>query len=125
MGKQLMDIILPRLAKRLHGQVERYRNGKMNDEEFANNFASTLQRQYSWLAKRGVSETDAALTIHGAVLVLSRPGLRASAEEMGLPLETIEARAVRAAAKDMAENYQLEEAWAFDVLAESVAHYSE
>jgi hypothetical protein len=120
-----MEIVLPRLAKRLHNQVARFRAGKLSEDQFADRFASLLQHQYVWLAKHGVSETDAALTIHAAVLVLSRPGLRAAAAEMDLPVETIETRAVRAAATDMAEHYGVETTDAFDALAEIVARYSD
>ena len=75
MSKQLMEIVLPRLAQRLHRQLQMYRSGELNDDQFTQNFESLLQKQYSWLAKRGVSEAKAALAIHGAVLVLSGPVL--------------------------------------------------
>jgi hypothetical protein len=125
MSKPLMKIVLPRLARRLHGQLERFRSGELSEEQFANRFASALQKQYVWLANQGVSETDAALTIHAAVLVLSRPGMKAAAEEMAEPFEQIEARAVRTAAADVAEHYDMEEKLAFDSLADIVAQYGE
>lgn len=123
MANQLMDIVLPRLAKRLYGKVQRYRAGELDDKQFANHFASMLQKQYVWLARRGVSETDAALTIHAAVLVLTRPGLCAAATEMGMPAELVEARAIRNAAADMAEHYEVEVNEAFDSLSDILAHY--
>jgi hypothetical protein len=125
MSKPLMDIVLPRLARRLHGQLERFRTGQLNEEQFARRFSTLLQRQYVWLAKQGVSETDAALTIHAAVLVLSRPGMQAASAELGQPVELIEARAVQSAARDMAEHYHVEETWAFDALADFITRYGE
>ena len=94
MSKQLMEIVLPRMAQRLHRQLQMYRAGELNDDQFTQSFEKLLQKQYSWLAERGVSEAKAALAIHGAVLVLSGPGLRAEAEEERLPLEIVEYRAV-------------------------------
>ena len=125
MSKQLMEIVLPRLAKRLYAQLQRYQDGQMNETEFANGFANLLQRQYVWLAKQGVEEIDAALTIHGAVLILSKPGLRAAAEEQGKPLEVIERQAVRAAAADLSENYGVKPEWAFNGISKVVAHYGQ
>src|SRR5262245_32308061 len=123
MATQLMDIVLPRLAKRLYGKVQRYRAGELNDKQFASHFASLLQKQYVWLARRGVSETDAALAIHAAVLVLTRPGLCAAATEMGMPAELIEAKAIRNAAADMAEHYSVDVNEAFDMLSDIVVRY--
>src|SRR5438445_13718707 len=37
MSKQLMRIVLPRLARRLQLQLERYRSGRLNDAQFTNN----------------------------------------------------------------------------------------
>lgn len=125
MNKQLMEIVLPRLAKRLHGQLRRYRAGKMDDAAFTHHFEELLQNQYAWLAKRGVEETEAALALHGAVLVLSSPGLVAEAEEQRVPLEVIETRAVRAAATDIAGNYGISERRAFSVIASIVARYGD
>jgi hypothetical protein len=123
MGDQLMDIVLPRLAKRLYGQVQRFRSGKLNEEEFSRRFAALLQKQYVWLARKGVAETDAALVIHAAVLVLTRPGLCAAAVEMGVPPEVVETRAISNAAADVAEHYQVDAKWAFDVLSDILARY--
>ena len=84
-----------------------------------------LQKQYSWLAERGVSEAKAALAIHGAVLVLSGPGLRAEAEEERLPLEIVEYRAVKAAAEDIAKSYGVDARKAFRRIARILALYGE
>lgn len=125
MNKQLMEIVLPRLARRLHSQLKRYRAGKLDDAQFTHHFEELLQHQYAWLADRGVPELDAALALHAAVLVLSGPGLAAEAEEKKLPLELIEARAVRTAAADIAENYDLSERKAYGILAGLVARYGD
>lgn len=125
MNKQLMEIILPRLARRLHGQLQRYRAGKLDDTQFTHRFEELLQHQYAWLADRGVPELDAALVVHAAVLVLSHPGLSAEAKETHVPLEVMEARAVRTAATDIAGNYDIEEWRAFSFLATLVARYAE
>lgn len=125
MNKQLMEIVLPRLAQRLHRQLQRYRAGEMDDNQFTEKFETLLQKQYAWLAERGVPEARAALAIHGAVLVLSGPGLRAEAEELGLPLEVVEYRAIRSAAKDIAESYGVSEPKALRRIAAILAHYAE
>src|SRR5438067_7284579 len=105
MSKQLMDVVLPRLARPLYQQLERYRTGELNDKQFTERFEAILRRQHAWLARRGISEARAAVAIHAAVLVLSLPGLRAEAAEDSLPLEVVEGRAVREAAEDVAANY--------------------
>jgi hypothetical protein len=108
MSKQLVEIVLPRLAQRLQRQLKRYRAGELSETQFTERFEGLLQKQYAWLSDRGVPEEEAALAIHGAVLVLSGPGLRAEAEETGVPLEVVEHRAVCAAAADIATNYNLD-----------------
>jgi hypothetical protein len=125
MNKQLLDVVLPRLARPLHTQLERYRAGEMDEAQFTHGFERLLQRQHRWLTKRGISDVEAALAIHGAVLVLSGPGLRAESEESGLPLEVIEYRAIRDAAKDVARNYDFEERIAVRIIGEIVARYAE
>src|SRR5690348_5696301 len=105
MSKELMDIVLPRLAQRLNRQLRRYRAGELDDAQFSRKFETLLQQQYAWLANQGIPEVEAAVAVHGAVLVLSGPGLRAEAAEQSLPLEVVEYRAVRAAAGDIAEHY--------------------
>src|SRR5260370_27801279 len=125
MNKQLMEIVLPRLAQRLHRQLQRYRSGELDDDQFTQNFENLLQKQYAWLAERGVPEARAALAIHGAVLVLSGPGLRAEAEELGLPLEVVEYRAIRSAAKDLTESYGVSEPKAVRRIPSTLAHYYE
>ena len=125
MNKQLMELVLPRLARPLYRQLRRYRAGEMDEAEFTRSFESLLQRQHLWLTTRGVSDVRAALAIHGAVLVLSSPGLRAEAAESSLPLEVIEHRAVREAAQDVARNYGVSEKKAHRVIAKMVARYAE
>jgi len=125
MDKQLMDIVLPGLAKRLHRHLERYRSGELSDAQLNRRFEAVLTRQYAWLADHGVAEPDAALLIHAAVLVLSGPGMRAEATDENLPLEVIEHRAVRAAAKDLADCYGVSLTRATRQLSAIVAKYSE
>lgn len=122
---QLMKVVLPRLARPLYRQLQRYRAGKISDEEFTRDFDSLLRRQHAWLASHGVSEVRAALAIHGAVLVLSGPGLRAEARECGQSLETIETRAIRDAAVDVARNFRIKETQAFRIIAGIVARYGD
>src|SRR5262245_8592228 len=125
MNKPLMDIVLPRLARPLYRQLERYRTGELNDQQFAKKFEALLRRQHAWLAQRGVSAARAALAIHAAVLVLSQPGLRAEAEELGVPLEVVETRAVREAAADIARNYDKDPARAAEAIAAIIARYGD
>lgn len=105
MSKELMDLVLPRLAQRLNRHLRRYRAGKLDDAQFSHKFETLLQQQYDWLANQGVGEVDAAVAVHGAVLVLSGPGLKAESQEQSTPLEVVEFRAVQAAAQDIAQSY--------------------
>jgi hypothetical protein len=123
MGKQLMNLVLPRLARPLYRQLQRYRAGELNDHQFTKGFETLLQKQHAWLAKRGVPEVRAALAIHGAVLILSGPGLKAESEELGVPLEVVENRAIREAATDVARTYGMNERQAAHVIARIVARY--
>jgi hypothetical protein len=125
MSPELMELVLPRLARRLDRQLRRYREGELNDAQFSHRFEQLLQQQYNWLANRGIPELDAAVTVHGAVLVLSGPGLRAEAKEESLPLEVVEYRAVRAAAADIAENYGISECRATRQISALVAMYAD
>jgi len=124
MSKQLMDLVLPRLAKKLYNELERYRAGRLDESEFALCFENLLQGQHSWLMKRGVSDVRAALALHGAVLVLSMPGLKAEAAETGQPVEVVEFRAIRDAAADVASNYSISESQAANQISRLVARYS-
>jgi hypothetical protein len=74
--------------------------------------------------KRGVSDEKAALALHGAVLVLSKPGLKAEAAESSLPLEVVEFRAIRDAADDVAGNYGIDRRKAISEISRIVARYS-
>jgi hypothetical protein len=125
MSRELMDLVLPRLAQRLNRQLRRYRAGQLDDDEFSRNFESLLQQQYAWLANKGVPEVDAAVAVHGAVLVLSGPGLRAEAAEQGVPLEIVERQAVQAAAADIAGNYGVSEGAAVRRISAILACYAE
>jgi hypothetical protein len=125
MSKQLMEVVLPRLARRLYQQLQRYRTGELNDAQFTQAFEVLLQRQHLWLAQRGVSDALAALAIHGAVIILSGPGLRAEAAETRLPLEVIEYRAIRAAAADIARNYHVNERRVLRQIVNIVARYGD
>lgn len=125
MSKELMDIVLPRLAQRLNRHLRRYRAGKLDDDQFSQKFETLLQQQYSWLANQGIPEVEAAVAVHGAVLVLSGPGLRAEAAEQSIPLEVIEYRAILAAASDISEHYGVSEQRATRRLASIVAYYAE
>jgi hypothetical protein len=125
MSRQLMEIVLPRLARPLYRHLERYRAGELSDKQFTRKFETLLRRQHAWLAQRGVSAARAALAIHAGVLVLSLPGLRAEAEAAGMPLEVIEQRAVREAAADISQNYGLSERRLADTIAGILARYGD
>jgi hypothetical protein len=125
MSKQLMEVVLPRLAKPLFRQLERYRSGELNDRQFTRKFEALLQRQHDWLSQRGVSGARAAVAIHAGVLVLSLPGLRAEATERNLPLEVVELQAVREAAADVARNYGTDPQRVADAMASIIARYGE
>lgn len=125
MRNQLIKIVLPQLAQRLHRQVQRYRSGQLSDAQFARKFEDLLQKQYAWLADRGVPQSQAAVAVHGAVLVLTSPGLKAEAEEQGLPLEVVEYRAIQAAAADIARNHGGSERRLTRQLSAIVAQYGE
>lgn len=125
MSKQLMDVVLPRLARPLYRQLQRYRDGELDEAQFTRDFEALLQRQHAWLASRGVSEARAALAIHAAILVLSSPGLRAEAAETGRPTELIEFEAVREAADDVSRNYGLEFRLAVQIISKMVARYGD
>ena len=120
-----MEVVLPRLARPLYQQLKRYRAGQMNDAQFTKGFESLLRQQHAWLARRGVPQGRAALAIHGAVLVLSGPGLRAEAAESGLPLEVVEARAIREAAADLTANYGIGKRQAFHAISSLLARYGD
>jgi predicted lipid-binding transport protein (Tim44 family) len=125
MNKELMEIVLPRLAQRLNRQLRRYRAGELNDAQFSHKFEMLLQQQYAWLANQGIPEVEAAIAVHGAVLVLSGPGLRAEATEQSVPLEVVEFGAIRAAAADIASNYDVSESKTIRRLSALVAFYAE
>ncbi len=125
MSRELMELVLPRLAQRLNRQLRRYRAGQLSEAQFSRRFEALLQQQYAWLANKGIPEVDAAVAVHGAVLVLSSPGLQAEAREQSLPLEVVEYRAVQAAAADIAENYGVNERSAAQRISGLVALYAD
>lgn len=125
MSKQLIKIVLPQLAQRLHRQVRRYRAGHLTDAQFAQQFEDLVEKQYTWLSDRGVPDVQAAVAVQGAVLVLTGPGLRAEAEEEGVPLEVVESRAIRDAAADIARSHGASEVRVYRQLAAIMAQYGE
>jgi hypothetical protein len=124
MSKQLVELVLPRLARPLYLHLKRFRSGQWDEAEFTRSFEQLLKRQHAWLTKKGIAEDSAALTIHGAVLVLSSPGLKAEAQEAGLPLEVVEFRAIKEAAADVSTNYGVDERHATQVISEIVSKYN-
>ncbi len=125
MTKELMDLVLPRLAQRLNRHLRRYRAGKLDDAQFSHKFETLLQQQYDWLANKGVAEIDAAIAVHSSVLVLSSPGLKAEAIEQGMPLEVIEFRAIESAAQDIAQSYRVSQRRTLKRMCEMMALYVE
>jgi hypothetical protein len=125
MSRDLMDLVLPRLSQRLDRQLRRYRAGKLNDAEFSQRFENLLQQQHAWLANQGVSDFEAAVAVHAAVLILSEPGLHAEAAERKVPLEMIEFQAVCEAAEDIAEHYDVDEGRVLRRLSRLVALYAD
>ncbi len=125
MSKELMDLVLPRLAQRLNRQLRRYRAGEMSEQQFSKRFEALLQQQYAWLANKGIPGVDAAVAVHGAVIVLSSPGLKAEAREQSVPLELVEYRAILAAACDISQNYGVGQRRAVNRLSALIAYYAE
>lgn len=125
MSKELMDLVLPRLAQRLNRQLRRYRAGEMSEQQFSKRFEALLQQQYAWLANKGIPGVDAAVAVHGAVIVLSSPGLKAEAREQSVPLELVEYRAILAAACDISQNYGVGQRRAVNRLSALIASYAE
>jgi hypothetical protein len=118
-----MNIVLPRLARPLSQHLERYWTGELSDQEFTDRFEALLRRQHAWLSRRGISEVRAAVAIHAAVLVLSKSGLEAEAQEQKLPLEIVEYRAIKEAAWDVARNYGADEGKVIRILSRIFTRY--
>jgi hypothetical protein len=125
MSKQLMEIVLPRLARPLYQHLEQFQSGRMDELQFTKKFEKELQKQHHWLARKGIEVAKAAVAIHAAVIVLSLPGLRSEAEESGLPLEVLEFRAIREAGNDVAQSYGMDRAKAIGAIARLVARYGD
>lgn len=125
MSKQLMEIVLPRLARPLYKHLEQFQLGRINELQFTKKFEKELQRQHHWLAKRGIEVAKAAVALHAAVIVLSLPGLRSEAQEAKVPLEVLEFRAIREAATDVAQNYGISRSKAVQAISRLVARYAE
>jgi len=125
MAKQLMDLVLPRLARPLYHHLEKYQTGRLDEAAFTERFEAVLQRQHTWLSNHGVCAARAAIAIHAAVLVLSKPGLRAEAGDLNLPLELLEQRDVMEAAQDVAASYELPLAKVAQAISRLVARYGD
>jgi hypothetical protein len=125
MSKQLMEIVLPRLARPLYQHLEQFQLGRMDELQFTKKFEKELQKQHYWLAKRGIEVAKAAVAIHAAVIVLSLPGLRSEAKEGNVPLEVLEFKAIREAAQDVAQNYGMSRALAISAISRLVARYGD
>jgi hypothetical protein len=125
MSKQLMEIVLPRLARPLYQHLEQFQLGRLDELQFTKKFEKELQKQHHWLAQRGIEIVKAAVAIHAAVIVLSLPGLRSEAKEANIPLEVLEFRAIREAAQDVAQNYGMDQLRATNAISRLVARYGE
>lgn len=125
MSKQLMQVVLPRLARPLYKHLENFQTGTLDESQFTEQFETLLRAQHQWLSRRGIAPARAAIAIHAAVLVLSLPGLRAEAADANLPLEVVENRAVREAALDVATSYGLNERRIYHTIASLVVKYSQ
>jgi hypothetical protein len=125
MAKQLMEIVLPRLARPLYQHLEQFQLGKLDELQFTKKFEKELQRQHHWLAKHGIAVARAAVAIHAAVIVLSLAGLRSEAQESNLPLEVLEFRAIREAAQDVSQSYGMDRLRALNAISRLVARYGE
>ncbi len=125
MAKQLMEIVLPRLARPLYIHLEQFQLGRLNEDQFTAKFERELQKQHHWLAKHGVEAARAAVAIHAAVIVLSLPGLRSEAEEIGTPLEVLEFKAISEAALDVNQSYGMDRSRALSAISRLVARYVE
>ena len=125
MSKQLMEIVLPRLARPLYQHLEQFQLGKLDELQFTRKFEKELQKQHHWLAERGIEVAKAAVAIHAAVIVLSLPGLRSEAKEGNVPLEVLEFKAIREAAQDVAENYGMNRIQAIKAISRLVARYGD
>lgn len=78
MSKTLMSVVLRRLARPLYRHLQRLQSGDLDEVAFTAIIEAMLQKRHAWLLKRGVAAARASVAIHAAVLVLSRPGLRAA-----------------------------------------------
>ncbi len=125
MTKQLMEIVLPRLARPLYQHLEQFQLGRLDELQFTKKFEKELQKQHHWLAERGIEVAKAAVAIHAAVIVLSLPGLRSEAQEAKVPLEVLEFKAIREAASDVEQNYGMDKARAIQSISRLVARYGE
>ena len=123
--QQLMEIVLPRLARPLYQHLEQFQLGRLNEDEFTRKFERELQKQHHWLAKHGVEAARAAVAIHAAVIVLSLPGLRSEAEECKVPLEILEYKAISEAALDVNQSYGMDRNRALSAISRLVARYVE
>jgi len=125
MGKALIEVVLPRLAKPLHKHLELFQTGKVDEAQFTSEFEAVLNRHHAWLSKKGIDKARAAVAIHAAVIILSQSGLRSEARELNAPVELLEMRAIREAAQDVAESYGMIYRKALEGISTLVARYGE
>jgi hypothetical protein len=97
----------------------------LDDAQFNRRFEGVLEKQYAWLANQGVPESEAAIAVHAAVLVLSGPGMRAEASELGVPLEVVEYQAAKAVADEISKNYGVSQARVIRHVSAIMAQYSD
>ena len=48
MSRELMELVLPRLARRLDRTLRRYHAGQLDANQFSRRFESLLQQQHAW-----------------------------------------------------------------------------
>lgn len=125
MGKALIEVVLPRLAKPLHRHLEQFQTGKMDELQFTTRFEAVLNRHHAWLSKKGIDKARAAVAIHAAVIILSQSGLRGEAHDQGKPVEVLEIRAIREAAQDVTDSYGMPFRKALEGIAGLVARYGD
>ena len=124
-SQQLMELVLPRLARPLYQHLEQFQLGKLDELQFTKKFEKELQKQHHWLAQRGIEVAKAAVAIHAAVIVLSLPDLRSEAKEDNMPLEVLEFRAICEAAQDVEQNYGMDRLRAINSISRLVARYGD
>lgn len=118
---KVMTFVLPRVRRSLYKALNRLKAGQLEEAQFLAEVEAMLSRRRDTLVKRGLSLARAAIAIHAAVLVCSRPGMQVEAEESCVPLEVIENRTLREAAADVAMLHALPVQRVANALARLVA----